>query len=74
MAASAVRINATLPSDGERQSWQQEKNGVNESDFRLAASLAQRHPLTFLWDAWHEKGDDGVILANDSHSIEAGHG
>lgn len=74
MAASAVRINATLPSDGERQSWQQEKDGVNESELCLAALLAQCHTLTFLQDAWPEKGDDGVTLANDSHSIEAGHG
>lgn len=73
MAASPVRINATSPSDGERQPWQQEKDGVNESEFRLAASLAQCHPLTFLLDAWHEKGDDRVTLANDSHGIEAGH-
>lgn len=74
VAASAVTINATSPSDGERQSWQQEKDGTSESEFRLAASLAQCHPLTFLRDAWHGKGDDRVTLANDSPSIEAGHG
>lgn len=71
MAASAVRINAASPSDGERQ---QEKDGMNECEFRLTASLAQCHPLTFLQYVWNEKGDERVTLANDSHSIEAGHG
>lgn len=42
MEASAVRINVMSPSDGERRSSQQEKDGVkSESEFRLAASLAR---------------------------------